>query len=393
MKRITILLAVMVAAVVLASAVALAATNVQSSPKQAKFRVTLNGFAVNQETWDHALEVDGKRDEVYIRYDTRLINNEATSLLASNDRTKIMGDTNGFSDRVLAGSASSLGGLRTGDAFPTSTPWQRSGDIMFDRPPIKLYEGPLTEGKTGVAITPTIWEWDGGTDMFNSWGQLIVDNGPEIAQAVANFINGPSLPSNPTNDDFIQTNLETGLPALFTLASGITGQAKDRPIGFTPVQGGYNFDSKSLVLTYETATLATQHDFGKGPGVLAISFQDSADIGSGQYTAYVQIERTDTPPTIPSSSLRPTAGSQITDRTPAIGATVRDAETELAKSNISLFVDGQRKTAFTYNQDTDKLRYIPSSNLSLGQHTVKVTAQDASSLTTTKSWGVKVVRF
>jgi len=71
----------MVAAVVLASAVALAATNVQSSPKQAKFRVTLNGFAVNQETWDHALEVDGKRDEVYIRYDTRLINNEATSVL------------------------------------------------------------------------------------------------------------------------------------------------------------------------------------------------------------------------------------------------------------------------------------------------------------------------
>jgi len=391
MKRIGVLVAVMVAAVVLASAVALAATNVQSSPKQAKFRVTLNGFAVNQETWDHALEVDGKRDEVFIRYDTRLVNNEATTLLASHDRTKVMGDTNGFTDRVQAGSASSLGGLKTGDTFPTSTPWQLSGSIMFDRPPIKLFEGPLTEGKTGVAITPTIWEWDGGTDIFNSWGQLIVDNGPEIAQAVANFINGPSVPGTPTNGDFIKTNLETGLPALFELASGITGQAKDRPIGLTPDEGGYNFNSKSLILTYETATLATQNDFGKGRGVLAIDFQDSADIGGGQYTAYIQIVRVDEPPTI--TSLRPTPGSQITDRTPAIGATVRDAKTELAKSNISLSVDGQNITTFAYNRDTDRLAYIPNSNLSLGQHTVRVTARDASSLTKSTRWSFKIVQL
>ncbi len=393
MKRIGALLALIVAAVVFAgSAVALAATNVYNSPKQAKFRVTLNGFAVNQETWDHAFEVDGKRDEVYVRYDTRLVNSEATTLLSSNNRTKVMGDTNGFSDRVQAGSASSLGGLKTGDAFPNSTPWARSGDIMFDRPPIKLFEGTLTEGKTGVAITPTIWEWDGGTDMFNSWGQLIVDNGPEIAQAVANFINGPSVPGTPSQGDFIKTNLETGLPALFELASGITGQAKDRPIGLTPTEGGYDFNSKSLVLTYETATLATQNDLGAGGlGVLAIPFEDSADIGSGQYTAYVQIERIDAPPTI--TSLRPAPGSQITDRTPSIGAKVRDTQTELARSNISLFVDGQRITTFTYNQETDRLTYTPSSKLSLGQHTVRVTARDASSLSTTKGWGFKVVQL
>ena len=315
MKRISVLLAAMVAALVLASTVALA----QTSPNQGKFRVTLNGFTVNQETWDHAFEVDGKRDEVYIRYDTRLVNNEATTLLASNDRTSVMGDTNGFPVRVLAGSASSLGGLRTGDSFPTSTPWEQSGNLMFDRPPIKLFEGTLTEGETGVAITPTIWEWDGGTDMFNSWGQLVADNGPEIAQAVANFINGPSVPGIPTNGDFIKTNLETGLPALFQLSSGITGQAKDRPIGLTQAQGGYNFNSKSMVLTYETATLATQNDFGKGPGVLAIDFQDSADIGSGQYTAYIQIERVDT------------TKPQIAITTPPQGATYTVGQTVAAR--------------------------------------------------------------
>jgi hypothetical protein len=326
MKRISLLLAAMVAALVLASTVALA----QTSPNEGKFRVTLNGFTVHNETWDNAFQVDGKRDEVYIRYDTRLVNNEATTLLASNDRTSVMGDTNGFPVRVLAGSASSLGGLRTGDSFPTSTPWQQSGDLMFDRPPMKLFEGTLTEGKTGVAITPTIWEWDGGTDMFNSWGQLVADNGPDIAQAVANFINAGSVPGIPTNSDFIKTNLEMGLPALFRLSSGITGQAGDRPIGLTKAEGGYNFNAKSMVLTYETATLATQNDFGKGPGVLAVDFQDPADIGSGQYTAYIQIERVDTTKPQISITTPPQGATYTVGQTVAADYSCTDADSGVA---------------------------------------------------------------
>jgi surface antigen len=82
----------------------------------------------------------------------------------------------------------------------------------------------------------------------------------------------------------------------------------------------------------------------------------------------------------------------MTDRTPTIGATVRDAQTELGKSNISLSVDSQKITTFAYNQDTDKLTYTPSSKLSFGKHTVKVTARDASSLSTTRGWSFKIAR-
>jgi hypothetical protein len=387
MKRIGDLLAVMVAAVVLAtSAVALAATNVQSSPKQAIFRVTLNGFTVNNETFDNALELDGKGDEVYIRYDTQLVDNEGTKLLGSQGESSVMGDTNGWPTRVQAGSRSSLGGLKTGDTFPTSTPWIQSGDITQTQPPMKLFEGKLVKGKQGAAITPTIWEWDGGTDILQSWGTSISENAPEIAQSVANLINGSS-----DENDLIKTNLEMGLPAFFDLLSDIFGRAEDRPVG--GVASGDNktfqFNPKSLLLTYETASLATQTDFGFGRGVLAIQYTDPSP-QTGRYTLYLQVQRVDTPPTI--KSVRPGPDSQMTDRTPTIGATVRDAQTELGKSNISLSVDSQKITTFAYNQDTDKLTYTPSSKLSFGKHTVKVTARDASSLSTTRGWSFKIAR-
>jgi len=248
-----------------------------------------------------------------------------------------------------------------------------------------LFEGNLVKSETGVTITPTIWEWDGATDILQSWGPSISENAPKLADAVAGIINGSS------DNHVVKDNLALGLPAFFDLLSDILGRAQDRPVGGEPSSDNktFNFNPQSLVLTYETAVLASQNDFGHGVGVVGIDYDDPSP-QIGRYSLFVQVERVDVPPTI--QDLRPTPGSQITDRTPTIGAMVRDAQTELAKSNISLVVDGQMRTAFTYNQDTDKLRYTPNSNLPLGQHTVKVTARDASSLSAAKGWSFKIVR-
>jgi Tol biopolymer transport system component len=99
-----------------------------------------------------------------------------------------------------------------------------------------------------------------------------------------------------------------------------------------------------------------------------------------------------TAPTI--TNLRPANGSTTTDRTPLIGATVTDAQTNLAKSNITLFLDGTKiaRTQFSYNRDTDRLNYTPQTNLSLGKHTVKVVARDQEGLVKTRSWSFSVVR-
>ena len=79
-----------------------------------------------------------------------------------------------------------------------------------------------------------------------------------------------------------------------------------------------------------------------------------------------------TAPTI--KNLKPSG--KIRDRTPRIGATVSDAESELSAQNMKLFVDN-RARAFDYDPDTDRLSAV-SKRLSYGVHTVKVVATDAS---------------
>ncbi len=94
-----------------------------------------------------------------------------------------------------------------------------------------------------------------------------------------------------------------------------------------------------------------------------------------------------TKPTI--TNLRPVAGSTIRDRTPTIRATVRDNSTNLAKRDIKLYVDGRRKTTFSYNRSTDRLSYT-TGRLALRRHIVKIEATDRASNTAIRGWRFRV---
>lgn len=113
---------------------------------------------------------------------------------------------------------------------------------------------------------------------------------------------------------------------------------------------------------------------GDGDGV------NTCDIGA--------FEVANTAPTI--TNLKPAPGSKTRDRTPSVAATVRDDHTNLAKSNIKLFVDGKQKSTFSYDAPKNRLSYT-SGRLSFGSHTVKIVATDGQ-LSTTRSWSFKVVR-
>jgi subtilisin family serine protease len=91
------------------------------------------------------------------------------------------------------------------------------------------------------------------------------------------------------------------------------------------------------------------------------------------------------------TSLRPVPGSRTRDRTPSIGATVRDERSELAKGNIRLYLDGRAKGAFSYNTVQDRLSYT-SSRLSYKRHTVRIVATDAAGNAAVASWKFTVRR-
>ncbi len=116
----------------------------------------------------------------------------------------------------------------------------------------------------------------------------------------------------------------------------------------------------------------------------------ATNIGTGDTSEFSGGLAVNAPPTI--TSPRPTPNSTTTDRTPAIRAKVTDEQTELAKSNIKLFLDDQRNTAFSYAQDTDRLSFTPASDLSLGIHEVKIVATDEAGLKKTKTWSFTVVQ-
>jgi hypothetical protein len=96
-----------------------------------------------------------------------------------------------------------------------------------------------------------------------------------------------------------------------------------------------------------------------------------------------------TPPEIV-APVKPAPGSRTRDRTPLISAVVRDAETDLNQSHISLAVDGAPKPFFSYNAATDTVTY-QSGRLSYGRHTVTVRATDGQ-LNDEKNWSFKVVK-
>lgn len=86
--------------------------------------------------------------------------------------------------------------------------------------------------------------------------------------------------------------------------------------------------------------------------------------------------------------LFPDPGSSISDRTPRIRAKISDRETNLARSDIELFIDGKKKRDFSYDRSKDRLTY-QTGRLERTRHTVKIRATDGQSRST-ETWSFMV---
>jgi hypothetical protein len=77
------------------------------------------------------------------------------------------------------------------------------------------------------------------------------------------------------------------------------------------------------------------------------------------------------------------------DRTPTIRATVNDDNTDLDKNDIKLYFKGKERTNFTYNQDTNRLKFKPG-KLKYKKYGVRIVATDEEGQDTTRQGKVKV---
>ena len=250
--------------------------------RSGRFRVTLNGFTVNHDTYDHALGYDGQGDEVYIISDAVDFNGAGAILSRRNLQTPIMGETNGQGERIQAGRATDRGGLRSGNQFPTNEPWRRAGALMERQLPMVLWTGTLTknagEDSTAALIVPTIWERDELPVFVETYKS-------NLDTRLADYVRTLNA------HDGSLSNLIGAADPLgdYVVGTGINLASHDRAIGYS--SNNSSVWPKRLLLTYDIAQqAATSTRDGLGTGIFRVRYQDSEDLG-GDYTLYIQVER------------------------------------------------------------------------------------------------------
>lgn len=262
-------------------------TNAKPVEESNRFRVILTGFTVNRQTSDNVLESDGKGDEVLIVAEVAKFDNSEFFYRSTGTRHEVpvpgywmtdegwngrgnitlrrsltsivFGDANNQeTPRMRAGSAGEMGGLRTGDKFPSSAPWSLSATPSANRLPMLLWEGQL-ENSDLVIIIPTIWEWDDGS--FRSRR--------EFTEAANKYFE-------------TSTRSDQGF-ALRQFGERDTFGAGDRPIGWREIPKGLRLD---LARAYQAAL---DSPTGHGRGIHEFTYTDYDDTES--YTLYIKVER------------------------------------------------------------------------------------------------------
>ena len=257
-------------------------------PLASSFRVTLNGYRVEHQTRDDALERDGVGDEVSLVLDLATIDSTGRFVPQSwgNSFSSLMGQQP--RNEILAGTGSDRGGLITGDSFPNATPWRRLTPVNPGIPPNILFEGELTQGANAALIIPTIWEWDNAGELRAAFADALERDRPAITSAVTRMI---SSPRPAVTESFVMSGSSLGMGNTVTLGHGPLGlgQVDDRPIGMRVLRDNYGFTPQAMVLTYDGARVLARADVGFGRGVIPMHYRDDSSL-EGDYTLFIQVD-------------------------------------------------------------------------------------------------------
>lgn len=253
-----------------------------------RFRVTLNGFKVNRQSNQGLLLA---WDAVTFHPSWQMVNaaGEQPSTRPHRQETSTIGSIP--ENRTQGGTASTRGGLRTGDGFPTETPWQRTLPINHHNgpatiPPTVYFDGEIVQRVNAAYLIPTIWVVNGPSnlDLVGSYHSQINRDLPALGRAVARIIRGPQPL---TLESYLRPGASMGLNTGLRLAIGVP---QKRPIGMQPERDQFGFIPQVLVLTYDSAEFMSRTDFGSGIGIVPVRYVDAQSF-AGDYTLFLQIER------------------------------------------------------------------------------------------------------
>jgi hypothetical protein len=262
-----------------------------AAPPSARYRVSVVGFVCEHETRDDIFAWDGLSDEIRLNVETQVVDRDREVLLQGQAQSRVMGSVNGDEwrrSRVQAGTADRFGGIRTGDAVPSSPAYAprfdpRSGIPTNPELPFLLFEGELVQGMNAVNMIPTLWEIDGGAGLWPRFQSALAGALPEIITATAVLAGGPSTGAA------IAPAAEATISEIDRLMTGIRGgDGGDRLIGIR----GDSFSPTVIRLNYDIAELALRTRLGGSApaGIIPIVYRDTGDL-NGNYTMYVKIER------------------------------------------------------------------------------------------------------
>lgn len=247
---------------------------------------------------------------------------------------------------------------------------------------------PNGANKTNLTNTPDIsavrpaWSPDGARIAYvgavdtnrDIWVMNSNGTGQMVLQANAGHDISPDWQQDSISP---QTTITSGPPALTRSTSA--------SFGFVSSETGSTFQCSLDGAAFSAcASPKSYSSLKNGKHTFRVRATDVA--GNVDLTPATRIWTVDTiRPTI--TGMRPSPGSIISDRTPAIRATVKDNLTNLAKGNIKLYVNGTRisATKYSYSASKDLLVYN-SPRLTKGKKTVKIVATDRAGNVGARSW-------
>jgi hypothetical protein len=294
-----------------------------------RYRMLALGFSVDQQSTDVNDARDGKGDEVYF---TAIINRTTLSGATSpvvKDANISFFVTGSYGDdavsvpyggRIRAGTASSTGGLRSGDVVPASL------DLQGPTPPLQpaqfpqlLWEGDL-ENEAAVIIHPALWEDDLDARVRSNWTVLITNEARGLYERQSDARSESFYVIDERTYQTRQQILDYagmepvgfGVPHIYRQGSGGSNLFQcttilgvwvrrpceahhvDRPIGLVGLGGnhpGYWFDP---VIVLTKAGVNNRNTPTPVPGTFSMTLHDDLDTpteATAKYTLHFRLER------------------------------------------------------------------------------------------------------